>query len=227
MNSACEAVPGALSEHPVHDRVMLNHYVTKSLAEYGDKMMRGSAMGNQARARAPPAAGRLGRNVLASHATCSPAFEVMALNTAWSDLRLSSRQISSQACMHADLLAHVRLPARDCGHAPRLQRRKPWTSTASSRATRRRSASGAAGRRAGGAGAAPRRPSGPASPGPRGMLPAYGSSRWRRARGGSCWRPAGSLVATRAGAVWLASCAVCSLGKGVRGDEPCGERPPG
>jgi len=129
-------------------------------------------------------------------------------------------------CIRCEIGAPTSACQRSRPHALRPARRKPWTSTASSRATRRRSASGAAGRRAGGAGAAPRRPSRPASPGPRGMLPAYGSSRWRRARGGSCWRPAGSLVATRAGAVWLASCAVCSLGKGVRGDEPCGVTTP-
>jgi len=47
-------VEGALAARPVHDRVMLNHYVTKSRAEYADKMARGSAMGNQARPRGPP-----------------------------------------------------------------------------------------------------------------------------------------------------------------------------
>ena len=49
VNSACEAVEGALAERAVHDRVVLNHYVTKSRAEYDGKMARGSAMGNQAR----------------------------------------------------------------------------------------------------------------------------------------------------------------------------------
>lgn len=49
VNSACEAVEGALAARAVHDRVVLNHYVTKSRAEYGGKMARGSAMGNQAR----------------------------------------------------------------------------------------------------------------------------------------------------------------------------------
>jgi len=39
-------VEGALAARPVHDRVMLNHYVTKSRAEYADKMARGSAMGD-------------------------------------------------------------------------------------------------------------------------------------------------------------------------------------
>ena len=48
VNSACEAVEGALAARAVHDRVVLNHYVTKSRAEYEGKMARGSAMGNQA-----------------------------------------------------------------------------------------------------------------------------------------------------------------------------------
>ncbi|KAK9834848.1 hypothetical protein WJX81_003498 [Elliptochloris bilobata] len=47
VNSACEAVGGAMAERAVHDRVALNHYVTKSRTEYADKMVRGSAMGNQ------------------------------------------------------------------------------------------------------------------------------------------------------------------------------------
>ena len=51
MNSACEPVEGARTARAVHDRVVLNHYVTKSRAEYDGKMARGSAMGNQARAR--------------------------------------------------------------------------------------------------------------------------------------------------------------------------------
>ena len=53
VNSACEAVEGALAARAVHDRVALNHYVTKSRAEYAGKMARGSAMGNQARAPSP------------------------------------------------------------------------------------------------------------------------------------------------------------------------------
>lgn len=52
VNSAYEAVAGALAMRAVHDRVVLNHYVTKSRAEYAAKMVRGSAMGNQASARA-------------------------------------------------------------------------------------------------------------------------------------------------------------------------------
>ena len=52
MNSAYEAVEGALAMRAVHDRVVLNHYVTKSRAEYAAKMVRGSAMGNQVSARA-------------------------------------------------------------------------------------------------------------------------------------------------------------------------------
>jgi hypothetical protein len=91
VNSACEAVPGALSDYPVHDRVMLNHYVTKSLAEYGDKMMRGSAMGNQARCRALPAALRLARTVLAACAARLPASHLTALHCDSSPLRLCAR----------------------------------------------------------------------------------------------------------------------------------------
>ena len=53
VNSACEAVEGALAARAVHNRVVLNHYVTKSRAEYAGKMARGSAMGNQARTPNP------------------------------------------------------------------------------------------------------------------------------------------------------------------------------
>jgi len=214
VNSACEAVPGALSEHPVHDRVMLNHYVTKSLAEYGDKMTRGSAMGNQARCRALPAARRLARTVLAAYAARLPAFHLTALHCDSSPLRMSMWQVSSRACTYAvDVGAPTSACQRSWPDMPWLARRKPWTSTASSRAMRRRTASGAAGRRAGAAGVvAPRRPSRPALWGPRGPLPAYGSSRRRRAQGDSCWRPVGSLAATRQGAAWLLSCTVSLLG---------------
>ncbi len=54
VNSACEVVEGALASRPTYDRIMLNHYVTKSRAEYADKMARGSAMGNQVRPLALP-----------------------------------------------------------------------------------------------------------------------------------------------------------------------------
>ena len=52
VNSAYEAVEGALAMRAVHDRVVLNHYVTKSRAEYAAKMVRGSAMGNLVSVRA-------------------------------------------------------------------------------------------------------------------------------------------------------------------------------
>lgn len=47
VNSAFEEVDGATSDRVVSDRLVLNHYVTKSLEQYKAKMGRGSAMGNK------------------------------------------------------------------------------------------------------------------------------------------------------------------------------------
>ena len=46
-NSAGEVVPGARAGRVVTDRIVLNHYVTKSLEQYQQKMSRGSGMGNR------------------------------------------------------------------------------------------------------------------------------------------------------------------------------------
>lgn len=47
VNSAGEEVSGARSSRVVTDRIALNHYVTKSLEQYQQKMQRGSGMGNR------------------------------------------------------------------------------------------------------------------------------------------------------------------------------------
>lgn len=47
MNSAAEEVHGPRASRVVTDRVVLNHYVTKSLEQYQQKMARGSGMGNR------------------------------------------------------------------------------------------------------------------------------------------------------------------------------------
>jgi hypothetical protein len=46
-NSAGEGVPGARAARVVTERIVLNHYVTKSLEQYQQKMSRGSGMGNR------------------------------------------------------------------------------------------------------------------------------------------------------------------------------------
>ena len=40
-------VTGAKSQRVASERLVLNHYVTKSLQQFRDKMARGSAMGNR------------------------------------------------------------------------------------------------------------------------------------------------------------------------------------
>ena len=47
MNSAAERVSGPRADRIVTDRVVLNHYVTKSAEQYQQKMDRGSGMGNR------------------------------------------------------------------------------------------------------------------------------------------------------------------------------------
>ena len=47
MNSAAERVSGPKANRIVTDRVVLNHYVTKSAEQYRQKMDRGSGMGNR------------------------------------------------------------------------------------------------------------------------------------------------------------------------------------
>ena len=47
MNSAAERVSGPKADRIVTDRVVLNHYVTKSREQYQQKMDRGSGMGNR------------------------------------------------------------------------------------------------------------------------------------------------------------------------------------
>ena len=47
MNSAAERVSGPRADRIITDRVVLNHYVTKSAEQYQQKMDRGSGMGNR------------------------------------------------------------------------------------------------------------------------------------------------------------------------------------
>ena len=47
VNSAAEGVFGPKADRAVTDRVVLNHYVTKSLEQYQQKMDRGSGRGNR------------------------------------------------------------------------------------------------------------------------------------------------------------------------------------
>ena len=47
VNSAEEEVLGARASSVVTDSIVLNHYVTKSLEQYQQKMQRGSGMGNR------------------------------------------------------------------------------------------------------------------------------------------------------------------------------------
>ena len=47
VNSAMVPVDGPTSDEVVVDKVVLNHYVTKSLEHYVAKMKRGSGMGNK------------------------------------------------------------------------------------------------------------------------------------------------------------------------------------
>lgn len=47
VSTAREVVDGAKSLVVRSERVILHHYVTKSLAQYAEKMGRGSAMGNR------------------------------------------------------------------------------------------------------------------------------------------------------------------------------------
>ena len=47
VNSAREVVEGPMAEYVRPERVLLHHYVTKSLVQYAEKMGRGSAMGNR------------------------------------------------------------------------------------------------------------------------------------------------------------------------------------
>ena len=47
VTSAGEEVSGARSSRVTTDRIVLNHYVTKSLEQYQQKMERGSGMGNR------------------------------------------------------------------------------------------------------------------------------------------------------------------------------------
>jgi len=47
VNSAGEDVYGARASDVVTDKIVLNHYVTKSLEQYQQKMNRGSGMGNR------------------------------------------------------------------------------------------------------------------------------------------------------------------------------------
>ncbi len=47
VNSAGEEVFGARASGVVTDSIVLNHYVTKSLNQYQQKMQRGSGMGNK------------------------------------------------------------------------------------------------------------------------------------------------------------------------------------
>ena len=47
VNSAGEKVPGPIASRVVTDRIVINHYVTKSLEEYQRKMARGSGMRNR------------------------------------------------------------------------------------------------------------------------------------------------------------------------------------
>lgn len=47
MDTAGERVVGPMSQRVVSERLVLNHYVTKSLDEFREKMARGSGMGNR------------------------------------------------------------------------------------------------------------------------------------------------------------------------------------
>lgn len=47
VDTAGVRVDGAKSQRVACERLVLNHYVTKSLAQFRDKMARGSAMGNR------------------------------------------------------------------------------------------------------------------------------------------------------------------------------------
>jgi hypothetical protein len=47
VNTAREVVEGARAEYVRPERLLLHHYVTKSLGQYAGKMARGSAMGNR------------------------------------------------------------------------------------------------------------------------------------------------------------------------------------
>jgi hypothetical protein len=47
VNTALEEVKGPRSRHVVTDRLVLNHYVTKSLEQFQAKMARGSGMGDR------------------------------------------------------------------------------------------------------------------------------------------------------------------------------------
>ncbi len=135
VNSACEAVEGALAARPTYDRVMLNHYVTKSRAEYADKMARGSAMGNQARpCIPPPGAPCLGAPAALPAAVCGGCVT-----------------ITQVVCMHAPSAltsgTPPEVPWPNCNPKPHplcWRGRKPLSSTTSSRRRRRPSACGGA-----------------------------------------------------------------------------------
>lgn len=47
VTTAGERVDGPLSDHVTLDRLVLNHYVTKSVQDFAEKMRRGSGMGNK------------------------------------------------------------------------------------------------------------------------------------------------------------------------------------
>ena len=47
VNTAHQIVEGAMADEVVTDRLLLHHYVTKSVEQYISKIARGSAMGNR------------------------------------------------------------------------------------------------------------------------------------------------------------------------------------